>query len=84
MTHRALRPAAAGLGLVLIAGCMGRYEPGPTTTTTTVVRDSNGVPIASGTTTRDSFGNTVTTTPSGTYQAGPSYPAAQPQTYRTY
>lgn len=84
MRRFAVHYVAAGLGLAALAGCAAPYAPGPTTTTTTVVRDANGNPIATGTTTRDSYGNAITSTPSGTYQSGPSYPAYPAQPYRGY
>jgi hypothetical protein len=84
MKRSALHCMAAGLGLAALAGCAAPYAPGPTTTTTTVVRDANGNPIAAGTTTRDSYGNAITSTPLGTYQSGPSYPAYPAPLYQGY
>lgn len=77
MKRSAVHALAAGLGLAALGGCAAPYSSGPTTTTTTVVRDANGVPIASGTTTRDSYGNTVASTPTGLYQSSPGYPVQQ-------
>ena len=79
MLRTAIRCAAAGL-----AACVPTYNPGPTTTTTTTVRDPAGNLLAAGTTTRDSYGNTTTSTPAGVYQTVPTYPVSPGPTYRAY
>jgi hypothetical protein len=72
---------AAGLGLVGLSGCVDYSDPypsnlsraGPTTTTTTVVRDANGSALSTTEAVRDANGYPV--------GYGPSYPAP---TYRRY
>jgi hypothetical protein len=84
---------AAGLGL--LAGCIdadpyrsSAYRPGPTTTTTTVVRDAYGNPLSTAETVRDVNGNAVNSTSVGVYQNVPGYyqnvPVYPPQSYRRY
>jgi hypothetical protein len=58
---------AAAIGIAAIAGCA---NPGPTTTTTTVTRDSAGNPIAGGSVTRDANGNVISSSP-GVYPSTP-------------
>ena len=78
---------AAGLGLVGLSGCVegdpyrtSSYHPGPTTTTTTVVRDGYGHPLSTAETVRDANGNPVNSYQNapGYYQNGPGY---APQAY---
>jgi hypothetical protein len=85
----------AGTGLLGLSGCVdatsyraaGYRAPGPTTTTTTtVVRDANGMPLSTAEAVRDGNGNPVNPPGSyqyvpGTYQNGPGY---VPQAYPRY
>jgi hypothetical protein len=79
--------AAAGLGAALLAGCEtydAGHVPAGGTSTTTVVRDAYGNPVAGGTTVRDAYGNPVAggTTVRDSYgrpiAAAPAYPAPPP------
>jgi hypothetical protein len=84
----------AGTGFLGLAGCVdantyraNAYRPGPTTTTTTtVVRDANGMPLSTAEAVRDGNGNPVNPPGSyqyvpGTYQSSPGY---VPQAYPRY
>ena len=86
---------AAGLGLVGLSGCMDAgpypatsYNPGPTTTTTTVVRDAYGNPLSTTQAARDANGNPMASSLAGTYPGTPGYyqnvPGYPPQPYPRY
>jgi hypothetical protein len=71
---------ATAIGIFIVSGCA---DPGPTTTTTTVTRDSAGNPIAGGSVTRDANGNIISSSP-GAYQTAPVPPAYPSPPYRRY
>ena len=86
---------AAGLALVGLSGCIDAgpypatsYNPGPTTTTTSVVRDAYGNPLSTTQTVRDANGNPVGSSLAGTYPGMPGYyqnvPGYSPQPYPRY